>query len=199
MSNNFDEEYIVKFIKEELKKYISNENLNKINKETLEILGKDENLEKELEQEFEIKSNAETLVVAKMSLKNLYNISIGVYTDEYEEKMLKYILESKKVVLLEEALEYKQYGNIPSSLLKKYEKYLEDIKSFGVFYSNKENFLKHITNNEEVYSSKLLSLKKIEEYCSSGMKKIVILKNTIVTSSAAEYAKDEGIEIVRRS
>ncbi len=50
---------------------------------------------------------------------------------------------------------------------------------------------------EEVYGKKLLDLNKLKELEASGMRRIIV-ENSIVTSSAEEYAKEKNIEIIKR-
>ena len=50
---------------------------------------------------------------------------------------------------------------------------------------------------EEVYSKKLLDLNKVKELEAKGTRRIVV-ENSIVTSSAEEYAKEKNIEIIKR-
>lgn len=207
MSNNFDAKYIEDLIRKELRKYILDEKLNEKEdkkqlerqKEKISFLGTDENFKNELEDNFEIVSDAKTLIVSNLSLKNLYNISIGIYTDEYEEKIMNYILSSKEVIILDEGIEYKKYENLNFNLSKKYKKYLEDIKSFGVLCLSKDKIIRKKVKNEKVQNFKLLDLKRIREYALNEQKEIVILKSTIVTSSALDYAKEKGIEIIREN
>lgn len=207
MSNNFDAKYIEDLIRKELRKYILDEKLNEKEdkkqlerqKEKISFLGTDENFKNELEDNFEIVSDAKTLIVSNISLKNLYNISIGIYTDEYEEKIMNYILSSKEVIILDEGIEYKKYENLNFNLSKKYKKYLEDIKSFGVLCLSKDKIIRKKVKNEKAQNFKLLDLKRIREYNLNGEKEIVVLKSTIVTSSAFDYAKEKGIEIIREN
>ena len=54
-----------------------------------------------------------------------------------------------------------------------------------------------VTLKEEVYSKKLLDLNKVKELEAKGTRRIVV-ENSIVTSSAEEYAKEKNIEIIKR-
>ena len=90
-----------------------------------------------------------------------------------------------------------KYQNIPVEVKKKYEEYVEKIKSYGIKVENKDFYLNSLTKKEEVYSKKLLDLNKLKELESKGMKRIVV-ENSIITSSAEEYAKEKNIEIIKR-
>ena len=61
----------------------------------------------------------------------------------------------------------------------------------------KDFYINSVTQKEEVYNSKLLSLTKLQELEAKGVRKVVT-ERAIVTSSALEYAKDKNIEIIKR-
>ena len=61
----------------------------------------------------------------------------------------------------------------------------------------KDFYINSVTQKEEVYNSKLLSLTKLQELEAKGVRKVVT-EGAIVTSSALEYAKDKNIEIIKR-
>ena len=73
----------------------------------------------------------------------------------------------------------------------------EKIKSYGIKVENKEFYINSLTKKEEVYSKKLLDLNKVKELETKGTRRIVV-ENSIVTSSAEEYAKEKNIEIIKR-
>ena len=152
---------------------------------------------KKLSQKFEISENAGTLVVSKLSLKNLYNISNAIYENDYEEKIIKFLLENKEIIIIKEGIEYSKYENIPVAVLKRYEEYIEKIKTYGIKIESKDFYINSLEKKEEVYSKKLLDLNSLRELEIKGIKRLVI-ENSIVTSSAQEYAKDKNIEIIKR-
>ena len=192
---NFDEKYIVELIKKELGRYVAEQGSEA--KKTVCFLGNDNEIKDILSQKFNFSEDAETLVVSQLSLKNLYNLSNAIYEDEYEEKIIKFLLESKEILIIKEGIEYSKYENIPLAVQKKYEEYLEKIKSYGIKVENKEFYINSLTNKEEVYSKKLLDLNKVKELEAKGTRRIVV-ENSIVTSSAEEYAKEKNIEIIKR-
>ena len=88
--------------------------------------------------------------------------------------------------------------NIPvCSSKKEYEEYIEKIKTYGIKIENKDFYINSLEKKEEVYSKKLLDLNSLRELEIKGIKRLVI-ENSIVTSSAQEYAKDKNIEIIKR-
>ena len=195
MNNNFDEKYIIELVKKELSKYLTEQGIEM--KKQISFLGDDKDIEEKLSQKFEFSENAGTLVVSKLSLKNLYNISNAIYENDYEEKIIKFLLENKEIVIIKEGMEYSKYENIPLAVQKRYEEYLEKIKSYGIKVENKDFYINSLTQKEEVYGKKLLDLNKLKELEAKGMRRIIV-ENSIVTSSAEEYAKEKNIEIIKR-
>ncbi len=195
MNNNFDEKYIIELVKKELSKYLTEQGIEM--KKQISFLGDDKDIEEKLSQKFEISENAGTLVVSKLSLKNLYNISNAIYENDYEEKIIKFLLENKEIIIIKEGIEYSKYENIPVAVLKRYEEYIEKIKTYGIKIESKDFYINSLEKKEEGYSKKLLDLNTLRELESKGIKRLVI-ENSIVTSSAQEYAKDKNIEIIKR-
>ena len=195
MNNNFDEKYIIELVKKELSKYLTEQGIEM--KKQISFLGDDKDIEEKLSQKFEISENAETLVVSKLSLKNLYNISNAIYENDYEEKIIKFLLENKEIIIIKEGIEYSKYENIPVAVLKRYEEYIEKIKTYGIKIESKDFYINSLEKKEEIYSKKLLDLNSLRELEIKGIKRLVI-ENSIVTSSAQEYAKDKNIEIIKR-
>ncbi|EFG35247.2 TIGR02536 family ethanolamine utilization protein [Fusobacterium vincentii] len=195
MMNNFDENYIIELVKKELSKYLTDQGID-IKKEVY-FLGDDNEIKEQLSQKFNFSENSKTLIVSQLSIKNLYNISNAIYENEYEEKIIKFLLENKEIIIIKEGIEYSKYENIPPMVQKKYEEYLEKIKSYGIKVENKDFYINSLTKKEEIYGKKLLDLNKLKELEAKGMRRIVV-ENSIVTSSAEEYAKEKNIEIIKR-
>ena len=195
MMNNFDENYIIELVKKELSKYLTDQGID-VKKEVC-FLGDDNEIKEQLSQKFNFSENAKTLIVSQLSLKNLYNISNAIYENEYEEKIIKFLSENKEIIIIKEGIEYSKYENIPPMVQKKYEEYLEKIKSYGIKVENKDFYINSLTKKEEIYGKKLLDLNKLKELEAKGMRRIIV-ENSIVTSSAEEYAKEKNIEIIKR-
>ena len=195
MMNNLDENYIIELVKKELSRYLTDQGIE-IKKEVC-FLGDDNEIKEQLSQKFNFSENAKTLIVSQLSIKNLYNISNAIYENEYEEKIIKFLLENKEIIIIREGIEYSKYENIPPMVQKKYEEYLEKIKSYGIKVENKDFYINSLTKKEEIYGKKLLDLNKLKELEAKGMRRIIV-ENSIVTSSAEEYAKEKNIEIIKR-
>ena len=193
--NNLDENYIIELVKKELSRYLTDQGIE-IKKEVC-FLGDDNEIKEQLSQKFNFSENAKTLIVSQLSIKNLYNISNAIYENEYEEKIIKFLLENKEIIIINEGIEYSKYENIPPMVQKKYEEYLEKIKSYGIKVENKDFYINSLTKKEEIYGKKLLDLNKLKELEAKGMKRIIV-ENSIVTSSAEEYAKEKNIDIIKR-
>lgn len=198
MLENINEEFIKKIIQKELEKYFLSSKEEDAVKTKISFLGENIELKKKIENFYIIEEKSQTLVVSNFNLKNMYNISIGIYENEFEEKILKQILEGKKVILIEEGIEYLKYSNIPKKLLEKYNTYLKDIKEFGIKIEKESYFLQQVTCKEEIYSEKLLDYKKIKDLYIQGISSLTVAENTIITSSAMDYAKENNITIVKR-
>lgn len=195
MMNNFDENYIIELVKKELNKYLTDQGID-IKKEVC-FLGDDNEIKEQLSQKFNFSENAKMLIVSQLSLKNLYNISNAIYENEYEEKIIKFLLENKEIIIIKEGIECSKYENIPPMVQKKYEEYIEKIKSYGIKVENKDFYMNSLTKKEEIYGKKLLDLNKLKELEAKGIRKILV-ENSIITSSAEEYAKEKNIEIIKR-
>ena len=195
MMNNLDENYIIELVKKELSRYLTDQGIE-IKKEVY-FLGDDNEIKEQLSQKFNFSENAKTLIVSQLSLKNLYNISNAIYENEYEEKIMKFLLENKEIIIINEGIEYSKYENISLAVQKRYEEYLERIKSYGIKVENKDFYINSLTQKEEVYGKKLLDLNRLKELEVKGMRRIIV-ENSIVTSSAEEYAKEKNIEIIKR-
>ena len=195
MMNNLDENYIIELVKKELSKYLTDQGID-IKKEVC-FLGDDNEIKEQLSQKFNFSENAKMLIVSQLSLKNLYNISNAIYENEYEEKIIKFLLENKEIIIIKEGIECSKYENIPPMVQKKYEEYIEKIKSYGIKVENKDFYMNSLTKKEEIYGKKLLDLNKLKELEAKGIRKILV-ENSIITSSAEEYAKEKNIEIIKR-
>ncbi len=195
INNNFDENYIIELVKKELSKYLTDQGID-IKKEVC-FLGDDNEIKEQLSQKFNFSENAKMLIVSQLSLKNLYNISNAIYENEYEEKIIKFLLENKEIIIIKEGIECSKYENIPPMVQKKYEEYIEKIKSYGIKVENKDFYMNSLTKKEEIYGKKLLDLNKLKELEAKGIRKILV-ENSIITSSAEEYAKEKNIEIIKR-
>ena len=172
---------IIEIIKKEL-------NALKNKKDQITILGEDNLLKQELENSFEIVKNAEKIIVSTLSIPSLVNISMGTYSTEQCEQLLKLILENKQIFILEEGIEWRNYSLIPLVLRKKYLSYEEKLKECGVIIVKKaeiKNLLENKGMELEIFE-KVLDEKKIKESLANRVETLYISEETIIT----ELAKD---------
>jgi len=178
MNNNFDEKYIIELVKKELSKYLTEQGIEM--KKQISFLGDDKDIEEKLSQKFEISENAGTLVVSKLSLKNLYNISNAIYENDYEEKIIKFLLENKEIIIIKEGIEYSKYENIPVAVLKRYEEYIEKIKTYGIKIESKDFYINSLEKKEEV----IARIKEASQY--------VPLENLYLSTQCGFASTEEG-------
>ena len=184
---------IIEIIKKEL-------NALKNKKDQITILGEDNLLKQELENSFEIVKNAEKIIVSTLSIPSLVNISMGTYSTEQCEQLLKLILENKQIFILEEGIEWRNYSLIPLVLRKKYLSYEEKLKEYGVIIVKKaeiKNLLENKGMELEIFE-KVLDEKKIKESLANRVETLYISEETIITELAKDIIRKNNIKLVRR-
>jgi ethanolamine utilization protein len=184
---------IIEIIKKEL-------NALKNKKDQITILGEDNLLKQELENSFEIVKNAEKIIVSTLSIPSLVNISMGTYSTEQCEQLLKLILENKQIFILEEGIEWRNYSLIPLVLRKKYLSYEEKLKEYGVIIVKKaeiKNLLENKGMELEIFE-KVLDEKKIKESLVNRVETLYISEETIITELAKDIIRKNNIKLVRR-
>ena len=196
---------MVRFMNEELKNEIieiikKELNALKNKKDQITILGEDNLLKQELENSFEIVKNAEKIIVSTLSIPSLVNISMGTYSTEQCEQLLKLILENKQIFILEEGIEWRNYSLIPLVLRKKYLSYEEKLKEYGVIIVKKaeiKNLLENKGMELEIFE-KVLDEKKIKESLVNRVETLYISEETIITELAKDIIRKNNIKLVRR-
>ena len=184
---------IIEIIKKEL-------NALKNKKDQITILGEDNLLKQELENSFEIVKNAEKIIVSTLSIPSLVNISVGTYSTEQCEQLLKLIVENKQIFILEEGIEWRNYSLIPLVLRKKYLSYEEKLKEYGVIIVKKaeiKNLLENKGMELEIFE-KVLDEKKIKESLANRVETLYISEETIITELAKDIIRKNNIKLVRR-
>ena len=184
---------IIEIIKKEL-------NALKNKKDQITILGEDNLLKQELENSFEIVKNAEKIIVSTLLIPSLVNISMGTYSTEQCEQLLKLILENKQIFILEEGIEWRNYSLIPLVLRKKYLSYEEKLKEYGAIIVKKaeiKNLLENKGMELEIFE-KVLDEKKIKESLVNRVETLYISEETIITELAKDIIRKNNIKLVRR-
>ena len=89
---------LIEIIKREIEKYYSKEsNLKEILKKKIGFIGNDIVLKDELKRNFDIQETGEKIVVSELGIKELAEISQGVYSSEESKKFLYNLLEGKEL------------------------------------------------------------------------------------------------------
>ena len=117
MMNNFDENYIIELVKKEFSRYLTDQGIE-IKKEVY-FLGDDYEIKEQLSQKFNFSENTKTLIVSRLSLKNLYNISNAIYENEYEEIIIKFLLENQTFFDSKSIKDIKEITENPKEYFKK--------------------------------------------------------------------------------
>ena len=92
---------LIEIIKREIEKYYSKEsNLKEILKKKIGFIGNDIVLKDELNRNFDIQETGEKIVVSELGIKELAEISQGVYSSEESKKLLYNLLEGKELIVV---------------------------------------------------------------------------------------------------
>lgn len=189
-----NEQNLIELIKNEVSKYIKMENsLNK----NIEIIGEDLLLKDELSKKFKISDKAEYLIITTIGIKEMVALSQGTYESDYCEKILKGLLDGKKIFLIEEGIAWRAYKKIPLHLKVIYEKYEKEIEKYGIQISKRLEIQEKIIKKSQYVSEGILDLKKIKNEFNSS-KVIEISKNVKITELAKEFARENEIKLLKR-
>lgn len=111
-----NEHELIEIIKREIEKYYLKSGIkNEVNlKKTIGFLGKDIILKNNLEEIFKIEETADEIVISELSIKELNEISQGTYSTDIGKKLLYNILEGKRIILVKEGIEWRNFSLIPS-------------------------------------------------------------------------------------
>jgi len=189
-----NEENIIELIKKEVSRYIKFDNI--LNK-NIEIIGEDLLLKDELSKKFEISDKGECLVVTTIGIKEMVALSQGTYDNDYCEKILKELLNGKKIFLIEEGIVWRTYKKIPLPLKVIYEKYEKELEKYGIQISKRLEIQEKLIKKSEYISEGILDLKKIKNEFNSS-KVIEISKDVKITELAKEFARENEIKLLKR-
>lgn len=189
-----NEQYLIELIKKEVSKYLNLENNPKKN---IEIIGEDLLLKDELSQTFEISDKGESLVVTTIGIKEMVALSQGTYDNDYCEKILKELLNGKKIFLIEEGIAWRKYKKIPLPLKIIYEKYEKELEKYGIQISKRLEIQDKLTKKSKYISEGILDFKKIKNEFNSS-KVIEMSKDVKVTELAKEFARENEIKLLKR-
>ena len=209
MDNEKLVEIILKRVLEELSKISNDKNsIKKEEKKTVVFLGEDEFLKNELQKEinviekYNIKNSFEEIIkentilekekqiiISTLCINNLINIAQGkrnLVTD--------YLLNGGEVYLIEEGLQYKKYSE-PKQLIKEYDEYVNKLKNYGIKLVRREEIIQKFKRKDEIYIDGVITQKKLMDLKVEN-KKLLLKKESKITSLAQDYIKQNNIEVL---
>lgn len=153
------------------------------------------------------------LFLEGISNKELVNIAIGLPGSELSSVVIDFILQDKKIYILNEGVEYHQYKDTSNisfyNIMKSYE---EKLKCFGINFINKLEIKRLIKDNDlgvqiapqkaieerkgYIVEGKIITENTIRNIYQKGHMAIVIKKNSIITPLAKDYIRTNGIDIL---
>lgn len=184
-----DTDKLTELIKREIIKMLEEKNIKESDTK-INFCGEDSILKDELNKKFQLDENGDILVVSSLCINNMIEIALGK-----THPVIEYILENKKVYIVEEGLKYKMYSG-PKALLENYGKYMETIIKYGVEIVKRTDLINKLSvKSEKTELSGVITISKLRE---SNIKntKLILGKNSIVTPLAMEYIKENNIEIL---
>lgn len=163
------------------------------------------------------------LIISKLCLRSLSNISLGLSISNEEKFILSMLMQGKKVYALEEGLEYRKFKKTaPKALYNKFIEHEESIKTYGIqIIKNIEDMQfknKSLCNNQPVAdeeveqnlenikrdykfldltSKKLISESDLKKPHLNGIKIVHINKKCIVTPLANDFIRIHHLKLKR--
>ncbi|SKC38088.1 hypothetical protein [Maledivibacter halophilus] len=165
------------------------------------------------------------IIVPNLSIKDLSSIAIGLEQSQISKVVIDSILHGKKVVVIEEGIDYRKFRNISSeNFFQLFKSYEDRLVSFGIDIVKKEELLFYLSENtcvkdikkelvqesfkninqgkkvhviEATISKKAVSEGDIKRIWDLGYKTIYLNKKSIITPLAKDYIRTNEIEIKR--
>lgn len=226
-----DYEKLIEFLVDEIYKRIQDED-NKSNylekKKSIVVIGEnDVDFYKEALKEFDINpltsecKDCDILLISKLCIKGLSNISQGTCTTKAENFALEMLLKGKKVYILEDGIEYRKYKNTaPKVLYNKYIKFEEELLAYGIEIINDLNELSIESRDQKVSfngikeekdlepsitadeltinlsNKKLVSESDLRKPHINGVKTLIIDKKAMLTPLAKDYIRINNLNVV---
>lgn len=226
-----DYEKLIEFLVDEIYKKIHDED-NKSNylekKKSIVVIGEnDVDFYKEALKEFDINpltsecKDCDILLISKLCIKGLSNISQGTCTTKAENFALEMLLKGKKVYILEDGIEYRKYKNTaPKVLYNKYIKFEEELLAYGIEIINDLNELSIESRDQKVSfngikeekdlepsitadeltinlsNKKLVSESDLRKPHINGVKTLIIDKKAMLTPLAKDYIRINNLNVV---
>ncbi|MBO3443115.1 TIGR02536 family ethanolamine utilization protein [Clostridium sp. CCUG 7971] len=221
---------LIDLIVDEIYKKINDSKVSEVKKlpKCVVLWEKDENRFNLLKNNFEVLSYDESIresdivIISRLCLRGLSNLSIGNSTSNEERFILKMLMMGKKVYIMEDGLEYKRYkSSAPKALYNKYISFEQELKKFGVnvikdifniLDENKSTSKEEINNSNETIidkaievtdevldlrNKKLISESDLRKPQMNGVSKILIGKKSIVTPLANDFIRIHHLKLNR--
>ena len=192
-----NEQELLEIIKREIEKYYSKE-IVKSSKKAVGFAGNDTILKCELEKNFDIREEAEKIVVSEISLKDLAEISQGIYSGDESRKLLYSLLEGKELILAEEGIEWRKFTSAPLKLQEKYRSYEKSLEGYGVKILKRMEIREYLEERKNCFTGKLLDLRTLKNSFNKNDNMIEVSEETTITELAKEYAAVNNIKITKR-
>ncbi|MCJ8013545.1 ethanolamine utilization protein [Paenibacillus sp. KQZ6P-2] len=183
-------------------------------------------LENMLKPYFEVRYYDETLrdcdvlIITNLCLQLLSNLANGISAGPRERFVLTMLLKGRKVVALEEGLNYRKYkSTAPVLLYKMYEEFTDKLSNYGIRVVKKQDVLTtcieegrspdihkvdHRTesfdgsNQPEVLNRKVITEAELKKCRLKNRKEIVIDRHSIITPLAQDYLRTQQMQVHRR-
>ncbi|WP_147533473.1 hypothetical protein [Bacillus marasmi] len=161
----------------------------------------------------------ELIVIPHLTVTMLANLANGIGATDEEQFVLSNMLQGKRVVVLQDGVEYRDYkGSSPVLLYKLYEEYERKLKGYSVLFLQKDEVLEkrelHISEApvvaaEAVVDStrilsqsfslqkKLISEADLQKLYLQNIKEITVGKKCIITPLAQDFVRTHQITIIR--
>lgn len=164
-------------------------------------------------------SEYEYLIVPVLENRELSNISLGVACGIISETVTMALLQGKRVLLLEEGIEYRKYIKTCSkAFYARLSSHEKNLTSYGIEILNEDKLLNTIgeeasfemkpqpqnltedktpLENFSAVDKKILTEMDMQRLFREGKTRISIKRKSIITPLAMDYIKTNNIEIIR--
>lgn len=167
----------------------------------------------------------ESIVFGELNNRSLANISLGVQCSPKEAIAIKAALLGKKIIILEDGLEYRKYKSTSNKILYSlYQDYERKLVSYGMEIVSEKDFMKVLrskkqegcvsvqenvikvepaisvqnTKEEEIYDfskKRVLSEADLKRVYRQGIKGIKISKKTVLTPLVKDFIRNNKITV----
>lgn len=149
----------------------------------------------------------ETVIVPSLSIDDHVNIALGLRTNVITRGISDALLHSKKIILLEEGLQYNCYKKSSNSTYSQMlEDYLKRIQAFGIIICNEVEILKHIEERSrkepkyieviDLKDKKVITEGDLQKHYKTGCQKVLISNKAVITPLARDYIREKNIKLI---